>query len=64
MAISVADYKYAKSWASESKRLEIRVFLKKVEGEVSTFALMESIEHLDGMAYSLLRFLNARNTLI
>ncbi|MFY2157963.1 hypothetical protein ACOSZF_20350 [Cytobacillus firmus] len=64
MASSVKEFREAVSWADRSKDIEVRVFLRKVESEKHLFFINEEVEHLDGMAFSLLRWLNARNTLL
>jgi len=50
--------------AAYSRNPEFRILFSKYEFEKHLFFLNESLENLDGMAYRLLTFLNARNTLI
>jgi predicted nucleic acid-binding Zn-ribbon protein len=64
MAESAKEFRYAVSWADRSKKFEVRRIHNKLETEKDLFFLNEDIKHLDGMAFSLLRWLNTRNTLL
>lgn len=52
------------SWADRSRDLETQLLLRKVEAEKRLFFVNDSIEHLEGMAYRLLSWLNVRNALV
>lgn len=52
------------SRADRSKDLDIQLLLKKLEDEKRMFFINDTLEHLEGMAYRLLCWLNARSTLI
>lgn len=58
------ELREAASWASYSRNPEIRVLFTKHEIEQQMFFLNDSLENLDGMAFRLLTWLNARNSLI
>lgn len=51
-------------WADDSKDLETRMLLMKIENEKHWFFINLGLEHLDGVAYRLFTWLNARNSLI
>ncbi|MGG3887809.1 hypothetical protein [Metabacillus fastidiosus] len=52
------------SRADRSRDLEIQLLLKKLEVEKRMFFINDSIEHLEGMAYRLLSWLNVRSALV
>jgi hypothetical protein len=64
MGATSTEFRNAVNWARSSRDPKIRILLVKVEREEQMFFLNESLEHLEGMAHSLLTWLNARNTLI
>jgi hypothetical protein len=64
LADQARDTREAVSWADRSRDLGIRILLRKLESEKQMIFINDSIEHLEGMAYRLLTWLNARNTLI
>lgn len=57
-------FRAAMKWADESRKIGIRVILRHVEGEKHLFFINEELENLEGMAYRLLKWINARHTLI
>lgn len=64
MADNSRDLRSAISWASRSRDTTVRLLYLKLEGEKHMIFLNDSLENIDGMAYRLLTWLNARNSLI
>jgi HPt (histidine-containing phosphotransfer) domain-containing protein len=64
MAEVAGGFRDAAGWAAYSRDLEIRILFSKHELEKQMFFLNESLENLEGMVYRLLKWLNARNSLI
>jgi hypothetical protein len=57
-------FRNAMSWADRSRDLEIQLLLRKLEGDKRMFFINDSLEHLEGMAYRLLSWLNVRSSLV
>ncbi|WP_214730092.1 hypothetical protein [Exiguobacterium sp. s168] len=64
MADTSPELRRAVSWADRSRDTTVRLLHRKLEAEEDMFFVNEKLENLDGMAYRLLTWLNARNSLI
>jgi hypothetical protein len=58
------ELREAVGWADRSRNIEVRILFKKLESEKHMIFIHDSLEHLEGMAYRLLTWLNARSSLI
>lgn len=64
MADMSPELRRAISWADRSRDMETIRIQRKLEAEKDMFFVNEKLENLDGMAYRLLTWLNARNSMI
>lgn len=64
MADTSKEFRRAISWADRSRDTTTRLLYLKLEDEKHMIFMNESLENIDGMAYRLLTWLNARNSLI
>ncbi|MGD6879933.1 hypothetical protein [Bacillus infantis] len=64
LADQAKELREAVGWADRSRDVEARLLFKKLESEKHMIFINDSLEHLEGMAYRLLTWLNARSSLI
>jgi hypothetical protein len=64
MANQTRELREAVGWASASREPEIRRLFRKLEGEAELIFFLDTLEYLDGVAFRLLTWLNARSLLL